>query len=91
MKRKLYRHGRARHEITIERRTVKAQVGEATMTTPSGGEVKFTLDQSAPGRFAKTLSTGEPGVHRITMDGLNAIAIAGEMNAPEFQTCRSNR
>jgi hypothetical protein len=73
------------HEITIERRTVKAQVGEATMTTPSGREVKFTLDQGAPGRFAKTLSTGEPGVHRITMDGLNAIAIAGEMNAPEFQ------
>jgi hypothetical protein len=74
-----------RNEITIERRTVKGQVGEATMTTPSGREVKFALDQRAPGRFAKTLSTDEPGVHRITMDGLNAIAIAGEMNAPEFQ------
>ena len=74
-----------RHEITIERRTVKAEVGQATMTTPSGREVKVTLDQTAPGRFAKTLTVDEPGVHRITMDGLNAIAIAGEMNGPEFQ------
>ena len=64
---------------------MKPEVGEATLTTPSGHEVKLTLDQQAPGRFAKTLSTDEPGVHRVTMDGLNAIAIAGEMNAPEFQ------
>ena len=62
-----------RNEITIERRTVKGQVGEATMTTPSGREeINFALDQRAPGRFAKTLPTDEPGVHRITMDGLNA-------------------
>ncbi len=52
---------------------------------PSGKEIKVTLDEQAPGRFAKTISTDEPGVHRIAMDGLNAIAVAGDMNAPEFQ------
>lgn len=71
--------------ITIERRTVKDQVGEATVTTPSGKEVKVTLDKVAPGRFAKTITADEPGVHRITEDGLTALTVAGEMNSPEFQ------
>jgi hypothetical protein len=74
-----------RREITIERRTVQDQVGEATITTPSGREVKVTLDQKAPGRFTKTIATDEPGVHRIAMDGLTALTVAGEMNAPEFR------
>ncbi len=74
-----------RREITIERRTVQDQVGEATITTPSGHEVKVTLDQRAPGRFSKTIATDEPGVHRVAMDGLTALTVAGEMNAPEFR------
>ena len=74
-----------RRDITIERRTIKGQPGEATVTMPSGREVKVKLDEQAPGRFAKTISTDEPGVHRIAMDGLNAIAVAGDMNAPEFR------
>ncbi len=74
-----------KHEITIERRTVKGEPGEASVTMPSGREVKVTLDEKAPGRFAKTISTDEPGVHRIAMDGLNAIAVAGDMNSPEFR------
>ncbi len=74
-----------KREITIERRTVQEQVGEATVTTPSAKELKVTLDKKAPGRFAKTVAAGEPGVHRITMDGLTALTVAGEMNSPEFQ------
>jgi hypothetical protein len=74
-----------RREITIERRTVQDQVGEATITTPSGREVKVTLDQQAPGRYAKTIATDDPGVHRVAMDGLTALTVAGEMNAPEFR------
>ncbi|MGO9543853.1 MAG: hypothetical protein ACLPPF_03555 [Rhodomicrobium sp.] len=74
-----------KHDITIERRTVQDQAGEATVTMPSGKEIKVTLDMKAPGRFAKTIATDEPGVHRISMDGLTALTVAGEMNAPEFQ------
>ncbi len=74
-----------KREITIQRRTVQDQVGEATVTTPSGKEIKVTLDKKAPGRFAKTITADEPGVHRITMDGLTALTVAGEMNSPEFQ------
>jgi hypothetical protein len=74
-----------RHDIAIERRTVKGQPGEATVTLPSGKEIKVALDQQAPGRFAKTIATDEPGVHRIAMDGLSAVAVAGDLNAPEFQ------
>ncbi len=74
-----------KQQITIERRTVKDQVGEATVTTPSGREVKVALDREGPGRFVKTIAADEPGVHRISMDGLTALTVAGEMNAPEFQ------
>jgi hypothetical protein len=74
-----------KREITIERRTVKDQVGEAVVTTPSGKEIKIALDQKAPGRFAKTIAADEPGVHRVAMDGLTALTVAGEMNAPEFR------
>jgi uncharacterized membrane protein len=74
-----------KREITIERRTVKDEVGEATVTTPSGHEMKVAFERKAPGRFVKTIVADEPGVHRIAMDGLTAIAVAGEMNAPEFQ------
>jgi hypothetical protein len=74
-----------KRHVTIDRRTVQDQVGEATVTTPSGKEIKVALDKRAPGRFAKTISTDEPGVHRVTMDGLTALTVAGEMNSPEFQ------
>jgi hypothetical protein len=74
-----------RRDVTVERRSVQDQVGEATITMPSGREVKVSLDQRAPGRFAKTITTDEPGVHRVAMDGLTALTVAGEMNAPEFK------
>jgi hypothetical protein len=74
-----------KQDIRIERRTVQDKVGEASVTAPSGKEIKVQLDEKAPGRFSKTISTGEPGVHRIAMDGLTALTVAGEMNAPEFQ------
>jgi hypothetical protein len=74
-----------RKEITIERRTVKDEVGEATVTTPSGRELKVTLDQRGPGRFTKTLQTDETGVHRIAMDSLSTLTVAGDINSPEFR------
>jgi len=74
-----------KNEITIERRTVKGEIGEATLTMPSGKEVKVALNETAPGRFAKTVATNEAGVHRIAMDKLTAVAIAGDLNAPEFR------
>jgi hypothetical protein len=74
-----------KRDITIERRTVQDHVGEASVTTPSGKEIKAELDQKAPGRFTKTLAVDEPGVYRITMDGLTALTVAGQMNSPEFQ------
>ncbi|MGO9483444.1 MAG: hypothetical protein ACLPX9_02505 [Rhodomicrobium sp.] len=74
-----------KRSVTIERRSVQEAVGEATVTTPSGKEIKVALDKKAPGRFVKTIAADEPGVHRITMDGLTALTVAGEMNSPEFQ------
>jgi hypothetical protein len=74
-----------KREIIVERRTVQEQVGSVTVTAPSGQETKISLDRKAPGRFAKVIAADEPGVYRFAMDGLTALTVAGEMNAPEFQ------
>jgi hypothetical protein len=74
-----------KHEITVERRTVQEQAGSVTVTAPSGQETKVPLERKAPGRFAKVITADEPGVYRFAMDGLTALTVAGEMNAPEFQ------
>lgn len=74
-----------RDQLIVERRSVKEQVGEATVVAPSGQETRVTLDGAAPGRWTKTLPATEPGVYRVTMDGLTSLAVVGEMNAPEFK------
>jgi hypothetical protein len=74
-----------KREITVERRTVQEQAGSVTVTAPSGQETKIQLERKAAGRFAKTIAADEPGVYRFAMDGLTALTVAGEMNAPEFQ------
>ncbi len=73
-----------KRHVTIERRTVQEEPGEATVTTPLARR-SWCAHKKSPGRFSKTIGTDEPGVHRITMDGLTALTVAGEMNSPEFQ------
>jgi hypothetical protein len=74
-----------RQEIVIERRTVNDKIGEASVTTPSGQEFKTALNPAGAGRFLKTIEAEEPGLYRISMDGLTALTVAGEMNSPEFR------
>jgi hypothetical protein len=74
-----------RNQLTVERRSVKDKIGEATVTSPSGQTAQVTLDHAGPGQWTKTIDAPEPGVYRVTMDGLTGLAVVGEMNAPEFK------
>lgn len=74
-----------RDQLIIERRSVKDSVGEAVVVSPSGNESRVTLEAQGPGKWARTVPAPEPGVYRITMDDLTALAVVGEMNAPEFK------
>ena len=74
-----------RDQLIIERRSVQDTVGEAEITAPSGQQSRVALDSGTPGRWTKTVAATEPGVYRVTMDGLSSLAVVGEMNAPEFK------
>jgi hypothetical protein len=70
--------------LTIERRSMQADPGQATVTTPSGKSETVTLDPAGPGLWRKTLPAAETGLHRITMGELSAVALIGAANTREM-------
>lgn len=70
--------------LTVERRSMKDEVGEATVTNPSGGTASVKLEKVSPGLWRGHLATTEPGVHKVTMDELTAVALVGNANSREF-------
>jgi hypothetical protein len=72
-------------ELKVERRSIRDAVGKTVLTSPSGVETELSLDRGANGVWTKTVTAPEPGVHRVTQDGMTAFAVAGEMNSLEFK------
>jgi hypothetical protein len=70
--------------IILERRTIKDEVGQVTVTAPSGKEETVTLDQSEPGLWRKSLTAGEQGVYRVSADKLASVVTVGNANAKEL-------
>jgi hypothetical protein len=70
--------------IVVERRSMKDEVGEATVTTPTDKQVPVTMEKIAPGLWRGRLEATEPGLHKIAMDGLSAVALVGAANSREF-------
>ncbi len=73
-----------RNAITIERRSMKDEVGEATVTGPTDKTSTVPLEKVSPGLWRGQLTATEPGLHKITMDGLSAVALVGAANSREF-------
>jgi hypothetical protein len=73
-----------RQGLTIERRSMKDEVGEAKAVSPGGKETAVKLEKAGPGLWRGRLAAAEPGVHKITMDGLTAVALVGAANSREF-------
>lgn len=74
----------AGQRISIERRSMKDAVGEATVTSPTGKTISVPLEKASPGLWRAQVTVDEPGVHKVTMDGLAAVALAGNPNSREF-------
>jgi hypothetical protein len=73
-----------RNSITIERRSMKDEVGDATVTGPTDKTVTVPLEKVSPGLWRGTLAATEPGLHKVTMDELSAVALVGAANSREF-------
>ena len=73
-----------RNSITVERRSMKDEVGDATVTGPTDKAVTVPLEKVSPGLWRGTLTATEPGLHKVTMDELSAVALVGAANSREF-------
>jgi hypothetical protein len=73
-----------RQGIVIERHSMKDEVGEATVTTPTDKAVKVPMEKISPGLWRGRLNATEPGLHKINMDELSAVALVGTANSREF-------
>ncbi len=73
-----------RQGIVIERRSMNDEVGEAIVTTPTGEEASVPMEPAGNGLWRGTLAATEPGLHKINMDELSAVALVGTANSREF-------
>lgn len=74
-----------RQSIVLERRSMKDEVGEAKVTTPTDKSVTVPMEKIGPGLWRGTFAATEPGLHKINMDELSAVALVGAANSREFQ------
>jgi hypothetical protein len=73
-----------RLNITIERRSMKDEIGEATVTSPTDKTSTVKLEKVSPGLWRAQVPATEPGLHKITMDELSAVTLVGTANSREF-------
>ena len=73
-----------RQGIVIERHSMKDDVGEAKVTTPTDKTVTVPMEKVGPGLWRGRLIATEPGLHKINMDDLSAVALVGTANSREF-------
>jgi hypothetical protein len=73
-----------REGIIVERRSMKDEVGETTITTPTEKTVTVPMEPAGPGLWRGKFSATEPGLHKVNMDDLSAVALVGAGNSREF-------
>jgi hypothetical protein len=71
-------------DLTVQRQTMEDNVGEITLTTPSGATRKMTLDTAEPGVWRHTIEADELGLWRATDGKLTALINVGPANPREF-------
>jgi len=73
-----------RQGIVIERHSMKDEIGEAKITTPTDKTITVPMEKVGPGLWRGRLIATEPGLHKINMDELSAVALVGTANSREF-------
>ena len=70
--------------LSIERRSVKDEVDQVTVTAPSGKEETVTLDKGERGLWRKAMTASEQGVYRVSSGQLASVVTVGNANAREL-------
>ena len=71
--------------MKIVRRSLSADVGPVTVTTPSGEAVQLGLTEVSPGRFEADYQGPEIGLYRLVNDELEAVIGLGPSAPKEFE------
>ena len=71
--------------MRIIRRTLSEDIGEVTVTTPSGETETVTLDPVAPGRFERLYRGAEIGLYRLVEGAQEAVIGLGPAAPREFE------
>ncbi|HXD14800.1 MAG TPA: hypothetical protein VNU65_11535 [Xanthobacteraceae bacterium] len=72
------------HNLTVRRQTMAEDVGEVTLTAPSGATRTLKLAPTEPGVWQTSVSANELGLWRATDGKLNALVNIGPVNPREF-------
>jgi hypothetical protein len=71
-------------DLQVERQTMADNVGEVTLTTPSGATRTITLQPGEPGMWRGVVRANELGLWRATDGKLSALINVGPANPREF-------
>jgi hypothetical protein len=71
-------------DLLVERQTMADEVGEVTLTSPSGATRTVTLQASEPGVWRGSVRANELGLWRATDGKLSALINVGPANPREF-------
>jgi hypothetical protein len=72
------------HTLVVQRQTMADQVGEVTLTSPSGTTRALKLDPTEPGVWQSSIAADELGLWRATDGKLNALVNIGPANPREY-------
>jgi hypothetical protein len=70
--------------LTVERRSIKDDIDQVTVTSPSGKEETVTLDKGERGSWLKAMTVSEQGVYRVGSGKLASVVTVGNANAREL-------
>ena len=72
------------HDLVVRRQTMADQVGDVTLTSPSGAARTLKLDPAQPGVWESSIAANELGLWRATDGKLNALVNIGPANPREY-------
>lgn len=70
--------------ITIQRQSMRDDLGPVTITEPAGNQVELVLEDKGDGRFEAEWPATSLGLHRVTQGDLTALATVGPENPREY-------
>ena len=70
--------------VSIERRSIKDEIEDVTIASPSGKEEVVTLDKGERGLWRKAVNVTEQGVYRINSGNLANVVTVGNANTREL-------